>query len=238
VRSRRLLENQEKLSALGMLTAGLAHEIRNPLNSIKARLFTQRRLIGNASASLEDNRMIEEEVDRLEGILTDALAFARPAPPSVQRVELGPALLPWCDLIEPSLRKAEIALKTEFETAPEVLADVNQLKQAVLNLVKNAAESIGRAGTITLRIVPSFLRRLGRKEAAVAIEVHDTGSGIPPEVQKRLFDPFFTTKENGTGLGLSIAARIANAHRGLIEFDSAEGGAVFRLILPAAVSNR
>jgi nitrogen-specific signal transduction histidine kinase len=110
---------------------------------------------------------------------------------------------------------------------------VNQLKQAILNLVNNAAESIGRNGTITLRTVSAHLRLGAGKQAAVAVEVEDTGPGISPKVGKRLFDPFFTTKQNGTGLGLSIAARIAHAHGGLIEFGSVPGhGAVFRIVLP------
>jgi signal transduction histidine kinase len=136
-------------------------------------------------------------------------------------------------LLESSLRRSEIELKSEFKADPEITADPNQLKQAILNLINNAAESIGRKGTITLRTLPALLRLGGRKRAAVAVEVEDTGQGIPPKVRKRLFDPFFTTKENGTGLGLSISARIAHAHGGAIEFGSVAGhGAVFRIVLP------
>jgi signal transduction histidine kinase len=237
VQSRALLEQKEKLAALGLLTAGLAHEIRNPLNSIKARLFTQRRVLGESTAGLEDNRIIEEEVDRLEALVRGALQFARPAPPTFQRLRLQGALKPWCGLMESSLRQAGIELKSDFRADPEVEADANQLKQAVLNLVNNAAESIGKNGTITLRTVPAALSVGNGKQSAVAVEVEDTGGGIAAHVRKRLFDPFFTTKENGTGLGLSIAARIAHAHGGAMEFASVPGhGALFRIVLPAAES--
>jgi signal transduction histidine kinase len=235
VRSRALLEQQEKLAALGLLTAGLAHEIRNPLNSIKARLFTQRRILGEHSPGLEDNRFIDEEIDRLEGIVREALQFARPAPPAFQRFRLAAALQPVCELLEPSLRKSDIQLKTDFLADAEITGDPNQLKQALFNLVNNASESITRGGTIILRTREATLRSKGRKFPAIALEVADTGKGISPEAQKRLFDPFFTTKENGTGLGLSITARIVHAHGGMIECESAPGhGAVLRILLPVA----
>jgi signal transduction histidine kinase len=228
-----LLERQEKLNALGLLTAGLAHEIRNPLNSIKARLFTQRRVLGEQSPGLEDNRFIDEEVDRLEAVLVEALQFARPSEPAFQRVRIETALRPLCELLEPSLRKTEIKLATDFQASGEIHADPNQIKQAVLNLVKNSAESIGRGGTITLRTRPAVLRSGRQKRRAVALEIDDTGQGIPPELQARLFDPFFTTKADGTGLGLSITARIVHAHGGVIESQPKLGrGALFRVVLP------
>ena len=230
-----LLERQEKLNALGLLTAGLAHEIRNPLNSIKARLFTQRRVLGAHSAGMEDNLFIDDEVDRLDKVLSEALQFARPYAPALQRMRVETTLQPLCELLEPSLRSTQIKLATDFGGGGEIRADANQLKQVVLNIVKNAAESIGRDGTITLRTRPAFLRSGRQRKPAVAIEIKDTGRGIPPDVQPRLFDPFFTTKENGTGLGLSITARIVHAHGGVIESQSQLGrGALFRVVLPIA----
>jgi signal transduction histidine kinase len=135
--------------------------------------------------------------------------------------------------LEPSLRQSAIQLKAEFNEDAEISADLNQLKQAILNLIRNAAESIGRQGTITLRTLPTLIRTGGDKRNAVAVEVEDTGQGIPGNVRKRLFDPFFTTKQEGTGLGLSIAARIAHAHGGVIELGTMTGrGALFRIVLP------
>ena len=236
-RSRVLLERQEKLAALGLLVAGISHEIRNPLNSIKARLFTQRRLLGPDSLGLEDNEFIEGEIDRLGAVVEDSLQFARSAPLLFQRQRLRAALDSLCELARPALEKSNIKLHTEFRDDPELLLDPNQFKQALLNLVKNAAESIGRDGTITLRTRRAALQRGPRRVRAVAVEVHDTGPGVPREAQPRLFDPFFTTKEDGTGLGLSITARIVHAHGGWIECVSNPGrGALFRILLPVKVA--
>lgn len=232
IESRAIIERQEKLSALGLVAAGLAHEIRNPLNSIKARLFTQRRMLGEHSPGLEDNRFIDEEIDRLEGIVQGALAFARPAPPQFQAVSLHAVLEGLGQLVRPSLEKSGIVCRMDLGQDFQISADPNQLKQALLNLVNNAAESIGRNGTITVRIRPARLTR-HRGLQGVAIEVEDTGAGISPEAQPRLFDPFFTTKEHGTGLGLSLTARMVDAHGGQLECRSAPGrGALFRILLP------
>jgi signal transduction histidine kinase len=231
--SRVLLQRQEKLSALGLLVAGIAHEIRNPLNSIKARLFTQRRFLGANSPGLEDNEFIEGEIDRLEAVVEDSLKFARPAPPSLQRQPLRPTLGSLCELARPALVKANIELRTDFSEDPELSFDANQLKQALLNLLNNAAESVGDAGVITLQTRRATLLRGRQRLAAVAIEVQDNGPGVSRDVQSRLFDPFFTTKENGTGLGLSLTAQIVHAHHGWIECESSPGrGALFRILLP------
>ncbi|HXI51347.1 MAG TPA: ATP-binding protein, partial [Candidatus Saccharimonadales bacterium] len=110
-----------------------------------------------------------------------------------------------------------------------------QLKQVLINLIQNAADAIGRKGTIILRARQDEVRIAGRPTRSVVLEVEDSGTGIPPEVQERLFDPFFSTKENGTGLGLPIAAKIIDQHNGLLDFDTREGhGTTFRVILPAA----
>jgi signal transduction histidine kinase len=112
--------------------------------------------------------------------------------------------------------------------------DLAQMKQVMINLVGNSAESIGRDGTITLRARSTFMPLSARRIPAVALDVEDTGPGIPPEVQQRLFDPFFTTKEAGTGLGLPIAARITEKHGGSLQYRTqSPGGTTFSVILPA-----
>jgi signal transduction histidine kinase len=233
IQSRAVMERQEKLSALGLLTAGLAHEIRNPLNSIRARLFTQRRLLDPDAPALDDNQFIEEEIDRLEGVVRNALQMARPSAPALQQMELPGGLEPIVELLRASLAPSRLVLQIESRMHGTVAADPNQVKQALLNLVRNAAESMGQDGTVTLRTRPWFLRRGWTKVPAVALEVQDTGPGITPEVRARLFDPFFTTKANGTGLGLSLSAQIVHAHGGLLECESEPGhGALFRIVLP------
>lgn len=235
IETRALVERQEKLASLGALAAGVAHEIRNPLTAIKARLFTQRKLLPENSEPLEDNRFIGDEISRLDNIIKDFLHFARPTEPRLELIKATAPLRELADLFRPELEKKAIELKCEFLADPQIHADAPQLKQVIINLIKNAAESIGQRGTITLR-TRTQPGRIGARATHVAVlEVEDTGQGIRPEVQKRLFDPFFTTKETGTGLGLSIAARILEKHGGALEYQTQAGrGAVFSVILPIA----
>jgi signal transduction histidine kinase len=231
--TRAAMERQEKLSSLGVLAAGVAHEIRNPLTSIKARLFTQKSLLEEKSEAWEDNEFITEEISRLEKIVRDFLAFARPSEPHLARMKATQPFRDLQSLVRRSLEKANIALKEDFQTEAPIEADAQQIKQVLLNLVQNAAESIGRDGTITLRTRAEARNRMRQQQRMVVMEVEDNGKGLSPEVQKRLFDPFFTTKANGTGLGLSIAARILEKHRGNLEYEGLrDRGAVFRVVLP------
>lgn len=228
-----VLERQEKLSSLGVLAAGIAHEIRNPLTSIKARLFTQQALLGKDSEAREDNQFITEEITRLEHIVRDFLAFARPTEPRLAALRATQPLRELAPLLEPELRQSHIELKEEFLADPFIHADPAQLKQVLINLVKNAADAIGADGTITLRSRSETQGTGRRASVRVLLEVEDTGPGIAPDVQKRLFDPFFTTKASGTGLGLSLAARMVEKNGGRIEYATAPGrGSTFRIVLP------
>jgi signal transduction histidine kinase len=140
-------------------------------------------------------------------------------------------------LLSPQLEKNAISLKVECPDNAWVRADTQQLKQVLINLIHNAADSIERAGTITLRgrTNSSFTRK---GASAVVVEVADTGKGIPPEVQKRLFDPFFTTKEGGTGLGLPIAARIVEKHGGELRYQTElRRGTTFSIVLPRVLKD-
>ncbi|HWQ92654.1 MAG TPA: ATP-binding protein [Clostridia bacterium] len=237
VESRAMLERQEKLASLGVLAAGVAHEIRNPLTAIKARLFTQRKLLPENSEAIEDNHFISEEMLRLDRIIKDFLMFARPSQPQLELLRATSPLRELADLFRPELERESIELKCEFLADPAIKADPQQLKQVLINLIKNASESIGQNGTITLRTRIRQSRRVGRGAFAV-LEVEDTGRGISPTVEKRLFDPFFTTKETGTGLGLSIAARILEKHGGALEYQTqADIGVMFSVVLPIAKSD-
>ena len=138
------------------------------------------------------------------------------------------------ELFRAQLEASGIEIKLQPAPAASIRADPQQLEQVLINLVQNAAESIGHRGTITLRGFGTRAQLQGRLMPAVALEVADTGTGIPADVQKRLFDPFFTTKPAGTGLGLSIAARIVESHGGALQYQTElNRGTVFRVLLPA-----
>jgi signal transduction histidine kinase len=183
----------------------------------------------------EDAGVIGNEISRLERIVRDFLQFARPSEPSLVPVPVQRLFEEVRGLLSVPLKKAAIELKIEPAEPLQVRADLEQLKQVLINLVQNSADSIGQRGAITLRA------RNGsgpaRKEANgwVALEVADTGKGIPLEVRKRLFDPFFTTKEGGTGLGLPIAARIVEKHGGELRYQTElRRGTTFSVLLPSA----
>ncbi len=231
--SKALAARREKLASLGILAAGVAHEIRNPLTAIKARLYTQQKALTPGSRERTDAEFIGREIDRLEKIVNDFLRFARPVEP--ERVPLSPSDLLGAvrELLTPQLRESSIDLVVEHAVETEILADPEQLKQVLINLVQNAAEATGQSGTITLRAVKSRVLLGGRTREVVMLEVEDNGPGIPPDVQQRLFDPFFTTKPSGTGLGLSIAARIMEKHGGALRFrTTANRGTTFGIVLP------
>lgn len=233
VESLELLERQEKLASLGMLAAGVAHEIRNPLTAIKAWLFMQQKRLKPGTPEHEDAGLISGEINRLEHIVKDFLQFARPSEPQFAVIQADDVLREVQKLIGPQLKKSNIMLALDGVAPVPIRVDAGQIKQVLINLVQNAADAIGKNGNITLRARLDEKRLADRPREVVILEVADTGKGIPPEVEKRLFDPFFTTKESGTGLGLPIAARIVEKHQGALQYQTQAGrGTTFGIILP------
>jgi signal transduction histidine kinase len=228
-----LLAKREKLAALGTLAAGVAHEIRNPLTAMKARLYTLRRA-PLAEDAREDVAALTNEVDRLERIVRDVLGYARPAEAALGQTELAAWLREFAAFVEPELAEARITLAVDATVPATVAIDANQLRQIMLNLVRNAREAMeGRPGRIELALGRERDPSLGRAAEVAVLSVTDNGPGIPAKIQARLFDPFFTTKSTGTGLGLSIVARLVENQRGKISFQSAPGsGSRFAVRLP------
>jgi signal transduction histidine kinase len=256
VKSRAIIERQEKLASLGTLAAGVAHEIRNPLTAINVRLHSLKRTLVRGSSEHEDALVIDQEIQRLDRIVRNVLHFARPAEPRQITIAAGSLFGRVQGLLGSELEKASIRLilaSSGTSGSPLwIRVDPQQIEQVLINLIQNAAESIGRDGTITLRArslerpartvmplagLPGLGSRAksGRATPVVILEVIDTGKGIPLKVQERLFDPFFTTKEAGTGLGLSIAARIVEKHGGALQYQTELGrGTTFGIVLPRA----
>ncbi len=233
VESEALAERNEKLVSLGVLAAGVAHEVRNPLTAIKTALFSQQKKFAPGSPGRNESEVIERQVLRLERIVNDFLRFARPARPELATVAADLPLKEVQALLAPQLEKADIKLLREDYGALRVKVDTAQIQQVLINLVQNAADSIGQGGTILLRARPDRKRLPGGDANVVVLEVTDTGKGIPPDIEKRLFDPFFTTKDNGTGLGLSIAARIVELHGGALQYQTqVNRGSTFGIVLP------
>jgi signal transduction histidine kinase len=233
VESRALLERQEKLASLGVLAAGVAHEIRNPLTAIKAWLFMHQRKLASHSQDAADAQVVANELNRLERIVNDFLLFARPSEPQFEIIPADRPLREVRDLLCAPLAQSEIQIVLFNSPSANIRVDPQQIKQVLINLVQNAADSIGNDGTVTLGVRLDHRRLGNQNEEVVILEVADTGKGIPPEVEKRLFDPFFSTKESGTGLGLSIAARIVQEQRGALQYRSQlNHGATFGIVLP------
>jgi signal transduction histidine kinase len=236
--SQAIIERQEKLASLGVLAAGVAHEVRNPLTAIKFRLFSLKKALPQGLAENEDVVVINSEINRLERIVKDFLQFARPSQPDMKPVTVEGLLEEVRDLLRSELEQKSIQLKLDVGEAALVRADRQQLQQVLINLVQNAADSIGNNGAITLRSRNGDASTLKSAQPAVMIEVADTGKGIPPEVERRIFDPFFSTKEGGTGLGLSIASRIVEKHGGFIQYlTQLNQGTTFSLVLPKVTSD-
>jgi signal transduction histidine kinase len=235
VESRSLVERHEKLASLGMLAAGVAHEIRNPLTAIKAALFIQQKRLQAGTQEYADAEIVQREILRLERIVNDFLRFARPTEPVLTAMPVAETFQEIRSLLGPGLEKANIQFVMGPPPPWRVRADSEQIKQVLINLDQNAADSIGAKGVIRLGARRDRVRLADGETGVVILEVEDNGRGIPPEVQKRLFDPFFTTKDNGTGLGLSIAARIVEKHGGALQYQTRiNRGTTFGIVLPEA----
>lgn len=220
------LRRADRLSALGELSAGLAHEIRNPLGSVEGAVQILRRAELPTDTRDEFGNLAQKEINRLKGLLTDFLDFARPQTPKRVTSEPGELLEAVSKLAAETAKMSRIHVRIEpVGSASTVLVDPEQMKQVLLNLVINAIQAMPNGGEIVLRAA--------RTLESVILEVQDEGVGIPPEDLERVFNPFVTTRANGTGLGLSIAYQIVNQHGGHIAAKrNPERGMTFRVTLP------
>jgi signal transduction histidine kinase len=229
--SRGHLMQAEKLAMAGRLAAGVAHTIRNPLTSVKMRLFSLERGLALDGSQQEDFEVIAEEIGHIDTIVRNFLEFARPPKLTAQPVSLSDVVDTVLTLLKHRLESYNVAVTlVRQRRLPEIAADPDLLKEALVNLVLNACEAMVEGGAITIREEVGILEPHGR---ILAVRVTDTGPGVPQGIANKVFQPFFTTKGEGSGLGLAIVGRIVEEHGGWITLQSPEGrGATFTLVFP------
>ncbi len=221
------VRRSERLAALGRLASGVAHEIRNPLSSIKgfAQYFRDKFEVGTEDKSYAD--IMIQEVERLNRVITQLLDFGRPKELRLDLYPLSQIIDHPLQLIRADLNKRGIKLIESPFPEEKIKVDSDQITQALLNIFLNAMESMERGGVLRVGIVKKPERR------GVEISISDSGPGITPGNLSKIFDPFFSTKKKGTGLGLAITANIIEAHGGEILVESREGkGTTFKIFLP------
>ena len=225
----------EKLASIGEITAGVAHEINNPVAVIQGNVDVIREALGDKTAPVETElQLIDRQVTRIEAIVGKLLQFARPGEfSSCEDSVLLPPLVQDClVLVEHLLARKEITVEILAADAPAVRIDTGEMQQVVINLLVNAIQAMGDQGKLTLIVRPEHRQDV----PGACLVVRDTGPGIPPERRATVFDPFFTTKiGEGTGLGLSISQTIIQRAGGIISVDSPKaGGTEFHVWLPEA----
>lgn len=230
-RSRETLLQSEKMALIGKLAAGTAHSIRNPLTSVKMRLFSLSRALSLNTDQKEDFQVISEEIRHIDNIVQNFLEFSRPPKLKTQMITPSEVVDLTLQLMRHRLINYEVDVILERDgTLPPVSADPEQLKEVMVNILVNACEAMERGGIIRIKEEEKDDPERGK---TAVIRISDNGPGIPAALQEKTFQPFFTTKEQGTGLGLSIAARIVEQHGGWLDLISAEGkGTTFVISLP------
>ncbi|GMU62271.1 MAG: hypothetical protein AMXMBFR34_40340 [Myxococcaceae bacterium] len=223
----------EKLAAVGTLTAGLSHEIRNPLNAAALQLTVLERRVHKLEPTvqrplLQPLTLVRDEIRRLEHILQDFLQFARPSPLTLRPTPLKGLMEKVWAFLETDAERRGVRLEFSCERAPVLPADEDQLRQVLMNLSLNALDAAGPDGTVRLSCEDD-----AHHADFVLLQVDDSGPGVPEDAGPRLFEPFFTTKANGSGLGLPISNAIVSQHGGQITVGrSPLGGARFTVHLP------
>jgi signal transduction histidine kinase len=218
-----------KLVALGRLTAGIAHEVKNPLNAMMIHLELLRTKIQKGmGGTVEHVEVIESEIRRLDEVLQGFLKFARPEDLKLQQVKMMTIFEEILPIVEPEAAANGVKLVTDCGAGvPSVNGDAAMLRQVFMNLAINACQAMSEGGTLRLTCAAAGNR--------VEVKVEDTGVGIPPENLGKIFDLYFTTKDHGSGIGLSMVYRIIQLHDGEVEVQSTPGrGTTFRVLLPRA----
>lgn len=223
------IADTERLASLGQLSLGIAHEIRNPLSSIKMNLQILNRLIPFVGDTKEHFDLALKEVFHLEGILEDLLSYAKPLKLKLKQMDMNLLLDDTLLMVRSDIKDKEIVINRYYDNElPKILLDEDKMKQAFLNIYLNSIQAMSKGGTLCIRTyrereTHSNSTDMDGIEKRVVVEVSDTGCGMDKEKLKFIFDPFFTTKPYGTGLGLSIVKNIFNYLNAVIEVNSQLG---------------
>jgi len=233
LRTKQRLIQTERLAAIGRMAAHVTHEVRNPLSSIGLNVELLEEELEDAGAEPRALlRAIQREIDRLTGVTEEYLRLARLPAPRLEPEQLADIVLEVGRFVAREFETSNVTLEVDVdETQPDVAADEPQIRQALLNLLRNARESMPDGGVVSLECLPL--------DGGVVIRVSDQGEGIPPDKRPHIFDLFYSTKERGTGLGLPLTMQIVAAHAGTIRCEDAPGGGtVFTLWFPKASDER
>ena len=238
----RKFENQllqtSKLASLGTLAAGIAHEIRNPLSSIKTFVQLLPTRPNDLEFQAEFSQLVSNDVDRITKIIENVLSFARSSNVNMVEQRIEAVIEDSIELIRSKIKRKNVEIIKNYGQVPAVKVDKDQMAQVFVNILLNAVEALPEQTgkikiTCTTAMLESPLHERRRKTQHLTVEIADNGPGIPENIKGRLFDPFFTTKAEGTGLGLAITYKVVEVHGGFIVINSAEGqGAAFQVNLP------
>ncbi|MDD5688302.1 MAG: ATP-binding protein [Elusimicrobia bacterium] len=222
------LIKSERLSALGEMAAVVAHEVRNPMASIRASAQRISKKIPDDNPNKKYTNYIIEEADRLERVVRDILTFSRETAPQSEPNDINKLIEDILYFIQPEISSSKVNLIKALEpTISKVKIDPALIRQVLLNIIQNALNFLANSERKELKVATM------QNDGHITVEISDTGPGIPEENIKKIFEPFFTTKPSGTGLGLSISNRIIEAHNGKIEVESKlKHGATFKILLP------
>jgi signal transduction histidine kinase len=225
------IEFSRRLAAIGRLTSGVAHEVKNPINAIVVHLEVLRETLHDLDpASRRHMDIIGSEIQRLDRVVQTLVDFTRPVELKLAETDLQRAVEEVVLLAAPEAERLGVQIeRVSAGVALPVKIDLDLVKQAVLNVVINGVQAMSGGGVLSIR--------LGRDETAALVEVQDEGGGIPLAIQDKIFNLYFTTKEKGSGIGLAMTYRVMQLHNGSVEFESELGrGATFRLRLPLCES--
>lgn len=229
--ARERLERADRLAAIGTLAAGIVHDIRNPLVSVRTFLQLLPERLDDEEFRGAFRELALSELDRVCLLINDLLSFARPAAPEREPVDLVPIATQMVRLLEPEARKGDVELVLETNgDSVLVVGDEGQLRQVLMNVVLNGIEATPSGGRVSVACAAG-----GLEAAEAVVTVTDTGAGLPAGDPDRIFEPFVTTKDLGSGLGLYVARRIVLDHGGTIEATRCEhGGTAIAIRLPEA----